>query len=50
VGRRDDDPPEILGHRTMKDLIYTALRERIVFDEMRPGERLVELISPPASR
>src|SRR5712692_728571 len=36
------DLPVILGHPTMKNLIYTALRERIVFGELRPGERLVE--------
>ena len=36
------DLPVILGHPTMKNLIYTALRERIVFGELQPGERLVE--------
>jgi DNA-binding GntR family transcriptional regulator len=36
------DLPVILGHPTMKNLIYAALRERIVFGELKPGERLVE--------
>jgi DNA-binding GntR family transcriptional regulator len=40
--RNGADLPVILGHPTMKNLIYTALRERIVFGELRPGERLVE--------
>jgi len=34
--------PITLGHPTMKNLIYAALRERIVFGELKPGERLVE--------
>jgi DNA-binding GntR family transcriptional regulator len=41
-GRNGADLPVILGHPTMKGLIYTALRERIVFGELSPGERLVE--------
>jgi DNA-binding GntR family transcriptional regulator len=40
--RNGADLPIILGHPTMKDLIHHALRERIVFGELRPGERLVE--------
>ncbi len=36
------DLPVILGHPTMKNLFYAALRERIVFGELQPGERLVE--------
>src|SRR5262249_20168769 len=43
AGRHDgQDLPVILGHPTMKNLIYTALRERIVFGELKHGERLVE--------
>jgi DNA-binding GntR family transcriptional regulator len=43
AGRHDGrELPVILGHPTMKNLIYSALRERIVFGSLHPGERLVE--------
>ncbi|MFN8526645.1 MAG: GntR family transcriptional regulator [Chloroflexota bacterium] len=34
--------PALDAHPTMKDLVYRALRERIVFGDAPPGERLVE--------